>query len=56
MQIIVRQSNDAQHNFWQVHLDQLAVSFRNETEAQHFATTLQTRLQAPHLLPERLAS
>ncbi|AYC31488.1 hypothetical protein D3880_03355 [Pseudomonas cavernae] len=41
---------------WQVHLDQHAVGFRSEAEARQFVATLEARLRAPHVLPERAAA
>jgi hypothetical protein len=38
-------------NCWQVCMDQHAVSFRSESEARHFADTLEARLRAAHFLP-----
>ncbi|MHA6492502.1 hypothetical protein ACX0MV_04525 [Pseudomonas borbori] len=36
---------------WQVHVDKHSVTFRSESEAQQFISTLETRLKAPHPLP-----
>ena len=38
---------------WQVRLDEQTVNFRSEAEARAFTTTLETRIHAPHYLPER---
>ncbi|WP_043238595.1 hypothetical protein [Stutzerimonas azotifigens] len=40
-----------QGSHWQVQLDQLFVTFRNESEARHFVDRLEARLAAPHPLP-----
>jgi hypothetical protein len=50
MKISVRSAGTTSSR-WQVHLDGFAVQFRNETEARQFASTLQSRLNAPHALP-----
>ena len=52
MNILIRPLTTAQGNRWQVRMDQHSVSFRSETEAQHFVETLQARLRAPHVLPQ----
>ena len=54
MKILIKalaRSRDCQ---WQVQIDQQAVNFRSEAEAKAFVDKLQSRLQAPHTLPERL--
>ena len=53
MKILIKalaRSRDCQ---WQVQIDQQAVNFRSEAEARAFVDKLQSRLQAPHRLPER---
>ena len=55
MKILIKafaRSRDCQ---WQVQLDQQAVNFRSEPEARAFVDKLQSRLQAPHVLPAPLA-
>jgi len=52
MKILITQLPPAQGSRWQVQMDQHAVTFRTEREAQTFALTLQTRLAAPHELIE----
>ncbi|BCD84905.1 hypothetical protein PSm6_13120 [Pseudomonas solani] len=52
MNVIVRPLRTTQGNSWQVCMDQHAVSFRSEAEAQRFVATLEARLKAPHVLPE----
>lgn len=52
MKVIVRPLRTTQGNSWQVCMDQHAVSFRSEAEAQRFVATLEARLKAPHVLPE----
>ncbi|WP_178122620.1 hypothetical protein [Pseudomonas izuensis] len=50
MKILIKELAKSQ---WQVRLDQHAVTFRSEAEARAFTNTLQTRLQAPHQIPDR---
>lgn len=54
MKIVIEQRQQGGECRWQVQLDQHCVSFRNETEARQFVTTLEARLRAPHPLPWRL--
>jgi hypothetical protein len=59
MNILIRPVTTSRDTSWQVRMDQHAVSFRSEAEAQAFVATLQARLQAPHVLPrheQRVAS
>ena len=59
VKILVRQTTTPQGSGWQVCLDQHAVSFRSEAEARQFVSVLETRLTAPHPLPDtarRIAS
>ena len=51
MKIVVRPAHSAQDYRWQVCMDQHAVSFRTEADAQRFVATLEARLRAPHTLP-----
>ena len=55
MKILIKALARSHKGQWQVQLDQQAVNFRSESEARAFVNTLQSRLQAPHYLPERLA-
>ena len=56
MKILIKALARSRDGRWQVQLDQQAVNFRSEAEARAFVDKLQARLQAPHRLPERLAS
>jgi hypothetical protein len=51
MNILIRPLTLSQGNRWQVRLDQHSVTFRTESEARNFVATLETRLKAPHCLP-----
>lgn len=53
MKILIKELAKSKGPQWQVQLDQHAVTFRSEAEARAFASTLETRLQAPHRFPER---
>lgn len=58
MNLVIQPVNQPQ-GCWQVRLDQHHVTFRSESEARQFVSTLQARLQAPHSLPreqQRIAS
>lgn len=48
MKILIKALAKSKGNQWQVRLDDHAFTFRSEAEARDFATTLQTRIQAPH--------
>jgi hypothetical protein len=52
MKIVVQQRNQSGECRWQVLLDQHCVSFRSEEQARQFVSTLESRLRAPHRLPE----
>ena len=52
MKILIKALARSEGNKWQVRLDQNAFTFRSEAEARAFADTLQTRIQAPHRVPE----
>ena len=52
MKVLVRESAKPQGSQWQVRMDQHVVSFRTEADARAFVDTLESRLQAPHKLPE----
>lgn len=51
MKILINALAKSQERKWQVRLDQHTVTFRSESEARDFVSTLQTRLHAPHTLP-----
>lgn len=53
MKVLVRELAKSQGSEWQVRLDQHVVSFRSEAEARAFVDTLESRLRAPHTLPNR---
>lgn len=55
MKILIKALARSREGQWQVQLDQQAVNFRSESEARAFVDKLQSRLQAPHQLPERMA-
>jgi hypothetical protein len=52
MKVLVRESANPHSGPWQVRMDQHVVSFRSEAEARAFVNTLESRLRAPHKLPE----
>lgn len=52
MKIAIEQCNQGGECRWQVLLDQHRVSFRSEAQARQFVSTLESRLRAPHWLPE----
>lgn len=59
MKILIQPLQKTGVQQWQVRLDNHSVTFRSEREARQFVATLETRLQAPHSLPEaaqRIAS
>lgn len=51
MNILIRPQTVANGHCWQVRMDKHAVSFRTESEARAFVSTLESRLRAPHQLP-----
>lgn len=51
MNILIRPLTLTKGTCWQVRMDQHVVSFRTESEARDFVTTLEARLRAPHRLP-----
>lgn len=53
MNILIKPLQTAQGQRWQVQMDQHGVSFTNEAEARAFVATLESRLRAPHVLPQR---
>ncbi|MDB6143172.1 MAG: hypothetical protein JWP80_2216 [Pseudomonas sp.] len=53
MKVLVRELTKSGGSEWQVRLDQHAVNFRSEAEARAFVETLESRLRAPHKLPNR---
>jgi hypothetical protein len=59
MNVMIQPVKTAAGNGWQVRLGKQSVTFRSETEAQQFVSTLQARVSAPHILPteqQRIAS
>jgi len=52
MNIMIQPVNNTGGRGWQVRFDNHSVTFRSEAEARQFVSTLQARLQAPHVLPE----
>ncbi|WAJ38447.1 hypothetical protein OU800_04205 [Pseudomonas sp. GOM7] len=52
MKIVVQQRNQGGESRWQVSLDKQCVSFRSEAQAREFVSTLESRLRAPHVLPQ----
>lgn len=52
MKIVVQPQHQGGERLWQVRLDQHCVSFRSEEDARQFVTRLESRLRAPHRLPE----
>lgn len=59
MNVMIQPVKTAAGNGWQVRLGKQSVTFRSETEAQQFVSTLQARVSAPHSLPteqQRIAS
>ncbi|AGL82522.1 hypothetical protein ABH911_002702 [Pseudomonas protegens] len=52
MKILIKELAHPQGSQWQVRLDQHVVTFRSEAEARAFTQTLQSRLQAPHPIPQ----
>ncbi|TDJ78510.1 hypothetical protein E2H86_02610 [Pseudomonas putida] len=53
MKIVVSASNQSPTPRWQVRLDEHVVNFRSEAEARAFVATLETRLNAPHVLTQQ---
>ncbi|MBU0808046.1 hypothetical protein [Pseudomonas spirodelae] len=59
MNVMIQPVNTAAGRGWQVRLGKQTVTFRSEPEAREFVSTLQARLNAPHVLPaeqQRVAS
>ncbi|MGB4075619.1 hypothetical protein [Pseudomonas sp.] len=52
MNVMIQPVNNANGSSWQVRFANHSVTFRSEAEARQFVSTLQARLQAPHVLPE----
>ncbi len=52
MNIMIQPVNNTEGRGWQVRFAKHSVTFRSEAEARQFVSTLQARLQAPHVLPE----
>lgn len=53
MNILIKPLQTTQGPRWQVQMDQHGVSFTSEAEARAFVATLENRLRAPHVLPQR---
>ncbi len=51
MNVMIQPLKTAAGQGWQVRLGKQSVTFRSESEAQAFISTLQARLNAPHTLP-----
>ena len=51
MDVMIKPVKTAAGRGWQVCLGKQSVTFRSESEAHQFVSTLQARLNAPHVLP-----
>jgi hypothetical protein len=51
MSVMIQPVTTAAGRGWQVCLGKQSVTFRSESEASEFISTLQARLSAPHILP-----
>mgnify|MGYP006199202229 FL=1 len=51
MDVMIKPVKTAAGRGWQVCLGKQSVTFRSESEARQFVSTLQARLNAPHVLP-----
>ncbi|WP_394237961.1 hypothetical protein [Pseudomonas anguilliseptica] len=51
MNVMIQPVKTAAGPGWQVNFGKQSVTFRSESEARQFVSTLQTRLNAPHRLP-----
>ena len=51
MDVMIKPVKTAAGSGWQVCLGKQSVTFRSESEARQFVSTLQARLNAPHVLP-----
>lgn len=51
MNVMIQPVKTAAGPGWQVCLGKQSVTFRSESEARQFVSTLQARLSAPHELP-----
>jgi hypothetical protein len=54
MKIEVRPLTRSPQSSWQVRLDDQTIIFKTESEARVYVDKLNTRLKAPHTLPETL--
>ncbi|TWI54790.1 hypothetical protein IQ22_01693 [Pseudomonas duriflava] len=54
MKIEVRPLTASPQSDWQVRLDEQAITFHSESEARAYVEQLNSRLKAPHELPESL--
>ena len=52
MDIQVRPLTSFEGSSWEVRMDRNKVTFRNESEARVFVQKLESRLSAPHQLPD----
>jgi hypothetical protein len=52
MDIQVRPLTSFEGSSWEVRMDRNKVTFRNESEARAFVQKLESRLSAPHQLPD----
>ena len=55
MDIQVRPLTSFEGSTWEVRMDQNKVTFRSESEARAFVQLLESRLSAPHYLPDLAA-
>lgn len=53
MNILIQPVHNTEGQRWQVRFANHSVTFRSEAEARQFVSTLQARLQAPHVLPDQ---
>lgn len=51
MNVMIQPLKTAAGQSWQVRMGKQSVTFRSESEARAFVSTLQARLNAPHVLP-----
>lgn len=52
MNVMIKPLKTAAGQHWQVRMGKQSVTFRSEGEARAFVSTLQARLNAPHVLPK----
>ena len=51
MNVLIQPVKTAAGSGWKVSFGKQGVTFRSESEARQFVSTLQARLSAPHMLP-----